>query len=77
MADEKNISELEALKIDIKEHFRDICGICKYSFEVSASECECGCECCRSDCMYCTLDCICRTCFDCNKWEWRGIKPNA
>lgn len=73
MSDEKNRSELEALKTDIKEHFRDICEICKYMYEVHISECECDCERCRSDCIYCTLDCICRTCLNCNKWEWRGI----
>ena len=69
MADENNKSELEALKTDIKEHFRDICEICKYC-EVHTSECECECD-------VCPLDCVRSTCFDCNKWEWRGIKPNA
>lgn len=71
MADEKSKSELEALKTDVKEHFRDICEICKY-YEVHVSECECECE-----CDACPFDCVCSTCFDCNKWEWRGIKPNA
>jgi hypothetical protein len=57
-------TDIAALCEDIKTNAtRDICNIClHYENEIS----------CDLECEKCKKQCICNTCKDCDKWEWRG-----
>jgi hypothetical protein len=59
---EKN--KYTALCEDVKKYgWRDICLICKHYTD--------GVEC-DTECSECTKPCICNSCLDGEKWQWRG-----
>jgi hypothetical protein len=61
---ETALNKFTALCEDIKTNAtRDICNICKHC----ENEIDCDLE-----CEKCKKQCICNTCKDCDKWEWRG-----
>lgn len=66
--DKKQVAKVRSVDFmslaeDCKANAIDLCRICKNN-----QSDDCGCECDR-----CEKKCVCNTCVDGNKWEWRDL----
>lgn len=68
---EQLAKEKAQLLEDLKkaERYGD-CEFCVHTLEDHAEDCEA----CDFDCEKCKAQCICNTCTNCEKWEWRGLR---